>query len=299
LTGPVNDVRLVSDMLVDQFRFSTEDIVVLSEERGSADLRPLKQNIVRELEELAEQASTDDQVVIYFSGHGTQQPDDDADSKEDLEPDGMDEVFCPADVLVSTFGDSTSIPNGLSDDELRKYTGDIRASGASIRLVVDACHSGTAVRGNRVYRQLRPEQMLPAESIAAARRRAARTRSVSSETSGMDGAEGGGLIAFYAAQPHEPTFETEMPFGDEDAVSAGSFTYTLVSVLAASNSNMTYSELAQRIHDQYVLMGLVSPTPLIEGIDRDREVLGEHQWPDRSHLSISVTEDGSPKIDAG
>ena len=79
LTGPVNDVRLVSEMLIEQFEFSPDDIVVLSEEAGGADLRPLKKHVVRELERLADESATNDRVVLYFSGHGTQQPDDDPD----------------------------------------------------------------------------------------------------------------------------------------------------------------------------------------------------------------------------
>ena len=68
----------------------------------------------------------------------------------------------------------------------------------------------------------------------------------------MDSDESGGLVAIYAAQPHEPTFEAPLPIGEEDASMAGLLTFTMVQVLTAAKSNMTYSELVQRIHSAYM-----------------------------------------------
>lgn len=296
LSGPSNDVRLMQSLLTEQFDFAAEDITMLIEEQPKEN-RPTKKNIVREFKALAAKAAPGDQAVILLSGHGTQQPDDDPDNKDDLEPDGMDEVFCPADTKVSPFIAATEVPNGITDDELRKFITDIREAGASVWVVVDSCHSGTSVRGNRVYRQISPQTLLPNMAPVAVRRSATRSTATSG---GYDVGDQGGLVAIYASHSYEPTFELALPGGSEDAEPHGILTYTLAHVLMAADGNMTYAELVNRIQNEYIMHGVAAPTPLVEGADRHREVLGQKAWPDRSRLTLQVhLATGMPKIDAG
>ncbi|MDH3584077.1 MAG: caspase family protein, partial [Phycisphaerae bacterium] len=300
LQGPAHDVELVRDLLIDQFGFHAKSVRTLYENPDKADGRPIKANIEREFKRIAQVAKKGDQVAIFLSGHGTQQPDDDPKNPEDPEPDGFDEVFCPADTKASPFAAAKVIPNGISDDEIRQWVGAIRKKGASVWIVVDSCHSGTAVRGSRVYRQLQPEDLLPKAAIAAGHAQRTVTRSVSArESEGFDTEAGGGLVAIYAAQPHEPTFEVPLPFGHPQAKPRGILTYTLVEVLRRASSKLTYDELVQRIRDVYVMVGVNAPTPLIEGGDRHREVLGQKKWLDRSRITLKVAPSGDAKIDLG
>ena len=48
--------------------------------------------------QLAEQAREGDQVVVLLAGHGSQQPESDPPDAAYPEPDGLDEIFLPADV---------------------------------------------------------------------------------------------------------------------------------------------------------------------------------------------------------
>ena len=88
----------------------------------------------------------------------------------------------------------------------------------------------------------------------------------------------------------------------KDAKVYGLLSYTIASVLteAAENSSkpITYNELAKRIQAHYTAWGRTSPTPLIEGEDRDREVLGDKVWPGRSSMQISIRDDVL-KVNAG
>ncbi|MEX1223788.1 MAG: hypothetical protein WEA31_04490, partial [Pirellulales bacterium] len=85
-----------------------------------------------------------------------------------------------------------------------------------------------------------------------------------------------------------------------DAQPHGILTYTLIHILMAADGNMTYTELVKRIQDQYIMHGVAAPTPLVEGGDRHREVLGQKSWPDRSRLTLQMhLETGMPKVDAG
>jgi hypothetical protein len=72
-----------------------------------------------------------DVLLVHFSGHGSNVPDDDGD-----EADNRDEILCPTDL---------DWKNPLRDDWLRKTFDSIRA-GVSLTVITDCCHSGTITR---------------------------------------------------------------------------------------------------------------------------------------------------------
>ena len=98
LEGPANDVRLMRRLLQERYRFSADGIVSLTEDENTPDRRPTRANIEREFRRLAEQAREGDQVVVLLAGHGSQQPESDPPDPVNPEPDGLDEIFLPADV---------------------------------------------------------------------------------------------------------------------------------------------------------------------------------------------------------
>jgi len=69
-----------------------------------------------------------DRVFFYYSGHGTQLPDDNSD-----EDDGWDEAYCPVDMKM------------IRDDEINQRLH--KLSGRQVIFVSDSCHSGTNTRG--------------------------------------------------------------------------------------------------------------------------------------------------------
>lgn len=94
LAGPPNDVRLAKDALEgDPFRIRTERITVLTDWQADKNLQPTRANIEREFARLA---TVVQKVFILLGDHGSQQPADD--DPADFEPDGLDEIFLPADV---------------------------------------------------------------------------------------------------------------------------------------------------------------------------------------------------------
>ena len=115
LIGPGNDVPLLKRLLSETYQFPAEDIVMLVEGRG-ADARPTRVNIVRKLRRCSEKARSGNRVVIAFSGHGSQQPDQAPTDPADPEPDGFDEILLPADAGRSE--DGRTVPNALVDDDL-------------------------------------------------------------------------------------------------------------------------------------------------------------------------------------
>ena len=72
-----------------------------------------------------------DVLLIHYSGHGSNVPDDDGD-----EADQRDEIVCPADL---------DWKDPFRDDWLRKTFDSLRA-GVSLTVITDCCHSGSITR---------------------------------------------------------------------------------------------------------------------------------------------------------
>ncbi len=77
----------------------------------------------------------DDEVLIYYSGHGSQADDLDGD-----EPDGKDETLVLHDSRTRGLSD-------LLDDELAGYLDSIHKKTKHVVTIFDSCHSGSVTRG--------------------------------------------------------------------------------------------------------------------------------------------------------
>lgn len=128
LPGNKLDTRIMKD-IVQQLGFAENEIRVLTDrDAGLA-------NIKHEIETwLINGTGSEDRVIIYFSGHGTQIKDVSND-----EQDGKDEALVPYDAV---FGRDDSLMN---DDEFNSLLNRIPAEETFV--FVDTCHSGTATKG--------------------------------------------------------------------------------------------------------------------------------------------------------
>ena len=308
LQGPANDVALMRDLLCQRFGFSSEQVVSLSESTGQSELRPTRANIEREFQRLGREAIAGEQIVIFLAGHGSQQPDLNP-SSDDPEPDGLDELFLPADVKVWD-GGIGQVPNAIIDDELHAWLTAIERRRAAVTVIVDSCHSGTMTRGiEERVRKIPPGILVPIEGLANARQQAELVRGQNvrgqADRDNLRGSRTGeamldspSVVAIYAAQSSEVTVERLLPVDGEDRKPHGLLTYTLSQILSRSSRPMTCRELVQQIQTQYVGSGRSTPTPMIEGKDRDREVFGVAVWPERSRIVLTKTARGAA-INAG
>jgi len=290
-------------VLIERFEFdrNSDDIVILAATEGEK-FQPTRANIEREFLRLGRQVKKGETVVILLGGHGSQQPDDDPENPADQEPDGLDEVFLPSD--VGEWEDETArVKNAIVDDEFRAWLGAITARDAFVWLIMDACHSGSGVRGGEgeVSRHIPPETLVPTAVLTAAESKLSQQQpdpSGDSQRSFFDGP--GGLVAIYAAQSDETTPEKLLPLSvdRESRKYYGLLTYTLSEILTNNSRNLTYNELAQGIQNRYIAMGRRGPTPLIEGSHRDQLVLGQEEFPARSKIILTCTR-SSARINAG
>ncbi len=133
-----NDVTLLSKTLSKQ-SFS---VTCLSESKATAD------GIRKAFAALTAQTAAGDLVYIHFSGHG--QPVEDTSGDES---DGWDEAIVPYDACASYYKGIYEGHNHILDDELNKLVTAIRKKAGKkgfVYVVLDACHSGSASRGEEV-----------------------------------------------------------------------------------------------------------------------------------------------------
>ena len=102
--------------------------------------------ITKALKKLVKDSKKGDVVYIHFSMHG--QPFEDLNGDEE---DGWDEALIPVDAQMLYSEGVYDGKNHLLDDELEGYFNDIRkkiGTNGQLYVILDACHSGTASRGD-------------------------------------------------------------------------------------------------------------------------------------------------------
>jgi len=304
LEGAGNDVTLMRNLLLERFAFQPEHIRVLSDHDGPN--APTRQNIEKALADLVEVTGQHDFVVLWWAGHGSQQPvPPDNDPDKNFEPDGLDEVFCPIDVRSLEADASGRIINGIVDDEIGAWLQKLTAKGAAVWTIFDTCHSGTLVRGNGTerLRRIPAGRLLGDRLLQVAKdevKPAATERGSTSSQSPLfelGTANHPRLVALYAAQPDEPTVERPLPPGTKEV--HGLLTYVLVQILSQSRTPMTYRELVERIHAWYVSQGRVFPTPMVEGPDVDRFIFDDQTPPARPPFRLRREPNGRLRVTAG
>ena len=305
LDGPANDVRLMRRLLQEAYKFPAEAIISLTEDEGSPARRPTRANIEREFQRLADQARDGDQVVILLAGHGSRQPESNPPDPERPEPDGIDEIFLPADIGVWK-GFPERVPKAIVDNEIGAWLRAITARGAYVWAIFDCCHSGTMTRGTEVVRELPPEMLVPREELEKAgggRPSGRRGRAAGRRKSPPRSSPGSLPITSSRCTPAGRTRRPRRACSRRSRATAeshGLLTYTLVKILtksAESKAPLTYRELVQRLQVQYAGRPQGSPTPLVEGKGQDRIVLGTEQRT-RSPLLLTRDRDGY-KVNAG
>lgn len=131
LGGCINDVHKWKELLVNTYGFDTNDMVILTDDQGDPMKKPTLSSIRSGMRWLVAGACPGDVLFLQYSGHGSQQP-----SKSQNESDGKDECLCPCDFQRSGM---------LVDDEIFDLVVRPLASGVKLTIILDCCHSGTAV----------------------------------------------------------------------------------------------------------------------------------------------------------
>ncbi len=226
--------------------------------------------ILGELDRLAETAAKGDTVLFYYSGHGSRQPDNPDEPEDEPETDGMDQVLLPSD--AGKYDPiKMSLKNAIVDDVLGRKIAAIRAKGAFVWAVIDACHSGTVTRGDTITRSVDPVKLgIPAASAVPAQASRGGMREGTFMARTLPGE--GGLVGFYAVESYDEAIERgftgyNLPMvGEADGQRMGVFTYLLHRALTRGTAR-SYRDLAQEIVSELNMdhTGGKVPPPVFDG----------------------------------
>jgi hypothetical protein len=134
----LNDERIIRDALTKQ-GFSRISSVL--DEKATLD------GIRTEMKNFIQSVKKGDIIYLHFSGHGQQVADNNGDKDE---MDGLDECLVPWDAQM-TAANGYKGEKHLRDDEFGQWVQVLRdkvGANGDVMVVLDACHSGTALRGD-------------------------------------------------------------------------------------------------------------------------------------------------------
>lgn len=207
LSGAVNDMKAMRDILIARFGFKPNHVRIL--ENNSAT----RKNILSVFQDhLIRNASPGDICLFFYAGHGSQ-----VSNSSTREEDGLDESLVPSDSYRGA--------RDIRDKELWKLYNAVQEKGAHLTVIVDSCHSGSISRGLKIslkYRYLAPD-----------------LRDVSDPTRFKQTPAEKGALIISAAQD----FEQAAEFIDENRHNHGLFTWALLKTLR----NVSVDEPADRI----------------------------------------------------
>ena len=132
LNGCCKDAYNIKEILQNRFGFLNNNITILTDETANIAKEPNTSNIEEEFRKLVDKSSKNGKfIVIFYSGHGTQTPDE---RGKDFEIDGKDECWIPSDYKSKGF---------FTDDKFRNQFLDKLGENVNVLIISDSCHSGS------------------------------------------------------------------------------------------------------------------------------------------------------------
>ena len=277
-----NDVPLIKNALLKQ-QFQEENIIIIK------DAAATKKGILSAFDDLLSKIKSGDIVVIHYSGHGQQIFDDNGD-----EADGLDEAMVPYDAVRF----STMFYNGenhLRDDEIEVLVNKIRkklGKKGQLLMTFDSCHSGTATRGNTIFRGS-TECFKPYGEPNWTPLKNSKDQTVSIIDSPTRKDNFAPFIFISGAEADQLNSEAIV-----DGEHVGSLSYAFSEVLNNINEDFTYRQLFAAIQSKMSTM-VSGQTPTIEG-DADIKIFGdEFIIPDQSFAVLQKLDNETLLIRGG
>ncbi|MEI8075007.1 MAG: caspase family protein [Bacteroidota bacterium] len=216
-----------------------------------------KENMLQSLNRLVANVSKGDIVFFQFSGHGQQIEDDNGD-----EADGYDEALIPYDAKAAydpvTYNGQNHFRDDLLGAKLQLIRNKIGTSG-SLLVLLDACYSGTATRGNEFAicrgdaHAFQSPGYEPKESL---------TKNTAHSGTGflkLNNSESN-MIVISASSPNQMNYESK----DLNQMGVGSLSYAFAKAVSNLQDGSNYAGLFQKIKSQ-IQANIPTQVPMIEG----------------------------------
>lgn len=244
LRGTLADVEAMADLL--RAKAERLDLRMLRDEQATRD------EVLAALDRLVQDARPEDEVLFYWSGHGSQVRDSSGDDE-----DGWDETLVPYDS-----GRGRHPNRDILDDEIHDWLRRLTEVTPAVTLVVDACHSGTVARTGvrNVPRDPRPR--------AVSESRGAGTREAVSGPAGWLPVSKDWVLL---AACRDDQMAIELPLGGRVR---GAFTWALERAALAAGSGATWKDLFREAESKVTVATFGAQVPQLEGDGRRVSVFG-------------------------
>jgi hypothetical protein len=245
----LNDLKYLQTILMQQ-GFKKEDLFIVKE--NDATLK----GILTALDNLAEKSQNGDIVYFHFSGHGQQIEDDNGD-----EADGYDEALVPYDAKGKYDAVNYTGQSHLRDDVLGVKLENIRKKigpTGSLLVLLDACHSGTATRGNEFSicrgtpNPFKSPEYSPKNILNLNDRAASQDGFLQNQSSNM--------VVISAASPNQVNNETKDPEGQGVGSLSIAFAKAMAELDKENDYRILFEKIKARIEGEFP-----AQQPMIEG----------------------------------
>ncbi len=252
------------------------------------DERATRQNVIDAFRDHLGKAQKNDQVLFYFSGHGSR-----AKVPQDLaylEPDGFMETLVLHDSRQNKVGD-------LVDKELGCLLYDVGQNGAEITVVLDCCHSGTGTRSDQIGIRQAPDDELErsVDDLLFMQSDFSDLVKTGSDVEGRITIPKTDHVLLAACLSQQ--FAKELPI---NGTPKGIFSYFLLDSLKTAG-HLTYRDLYMRVN-ALVKARVSEQSPQLESDNADllsRPFLGGTIQATPSHFTVSYHKEFKWVVDAG
>lgn len=245
LLAPGGDVRRLRAALTEA-GYPAHRIEIMTEDSPRI---PTRGSVLGALDRLASEAEPGQEILIYVSGHGAQV----RARYPAREADGLEELYLMADADEAD-GPSGIVPGAIADFELEAAISRIRAGGAHVVLIADACHAAGVTRSSPSDGRIKglSGADLGLTDLASLRSAAQDPTPVIGDFTGV-----------FAAAPGSLAVERSLPLGRPEAEPASAFTYALAQALR-DGRHRTWRDVQDGLRDAAVEAG-PGPVPVFEG----------------------------------
>lgn len=249
LAGAVRDARCLAEVLSAEHGFRAQDVRLCLGEEATRDA------ILEAMASLLRDLKPKDEVVLFFSGHGSQMTD-----REGDEGDGLDETIVPCDSGRAE-SDGFLGNRDISDDEIHLWASRVLGVTLHLTMIFDCCHAATLHRPDMLVKSvpadLRPSSKLPLSPLASS----ATPRNI---------ATGPRPLILAACGDHEEALE--LP--PNSALAArGAFSHHMIEALRDTPSDATWRQVFE-----HVRLGIggegIEQQPQISGSGIDSHLFG-------------------------
>lgn len=289
LTGCINDIKAIEAYLRDRIDKGSEWTLVESTDIPwiLTDEKATRQAIINGFQQHLCKADSDDVVLFYYAGHGSQVKVPEAFSH--LEPDQYNETLICYDSRIADSWD-------IADKELAYLISQVSKNSPHTVVILDCCHSGTGTRDAETVRQAPSDgRQRPWDSFIFA----SDSVTFDQQDNNIKFQEFKGKhIAIAACRSNERAEE----YTGEDGQRRGAFSYFFTETLQKTNGAISYRDLVRNV-SALVVSQIKEQSPQVEATnpkELNQSFLGGAIGTRPQHFTLTYnTKHNSWVIDSG